>query len=60
MDLPQAGYVYLARGIKENVSVPVIGCNRINDPFIAEEVLREGVADLVGVARGMLADPGIR
>jgi 2,4-dienoyl-CoA reductase (NADPH2) len=57
MDLPQAGYVYLARGIKEIVRVPVIGCNRINDPFIAEEVLREGVADLVGVARGMLADP---
>ncbi len=57
MDLPQAGYVYLARGIKENVGIPVIGCNRINDPFIAEEVLREGVADLVGVARGMLADP---
>jgi 2,4-dienoyl-CoA reductase-like NADH-dependent reductase (Old Yellow Enzyme family)/thioredoxin reductase len=57
MDLPQAGYVYLARGIKEMVGVPVIGCNRINDPFIAEEVLREGVADLVGVARGMLADP---
>jgi 2,4-dienoyl-CoA reductase (NADPH2) len=57
MDLPQAGYVYLARGIKENVDVPVIGCNRINDPFIAEEVLKEGVADLVGVARGLIADP---
>ena len=56
-DLPQAGYAYLARGIKENVSVPVIGCNRINDPFVAEEVLKEGIADLVGVARGLLADP---
>jgi 2,4-dienoyl-CoA reductase (NADPH2) len=57
MDLPQAGYVYLARGIKEAVSVPVVGCNRINDPVIAEEVLVEGVADLVGVARGLIADP---
>ncbi len=57
MDLPQAGYVYLARGIKESVNVPVVGCNRINDPFIAEEVLKEGVADLVGVARGLIADP---
>jgi len=57
MDLPQAGYVYLARGIKEVVDVPVVGCNRINDPFVAEEVLREGVADLVGVARGLIADP---
>jgi len=57
MDLPQAGYVYLAKGIKESVGVPVIGCNRINDPFIAEEVLKEGVSDLVGVARGLIADP---
>jgi len=57
MDLPRAGYVYLARGIKENVDIPVIGCNRINDPLIAEEVLREGIADLVGVARGFIADP---
>jgi 2,4-dienoyl-CoA reductase (NADPH2) len=57
MDLPRAGYVYLARGIKENVEIPVIGCNRINDPLIAEEVLREGIADLVGVARGFIADP---
>ncbi|MFC1835444.1 FAD-dependent oxidoreductase, partial [Thermodesulfobacteriota bacterium] len=56
MDLPQAGYVYLARGIKESVDVPVIGCNRINDPVIAEEVLQLGVADLIGVARGNLAD----
>lgn len=57
MDLPHAGYVYLAGGIKENVSVPVVGCNRINDPYVAEEVLKEGVADLVGVARGLIADP---
>jgi len=57
MDLPQAGYAYLAKGIKERVTVPVIACNRINDPFVAEEILRENVADLVGVARGMLADP---
>ena len=56
-DLPQAGYAYLARGIKESVDVPVIGCNRINDPFIAEEILEEGIADLVGVARGLIADP---
>ncbi|MGC8603947.1 MAG: FAD-dependent oxidoreductase [Desulfomonilaceae bacterium] len=57
MDLPQAGFVYLARGIKESVTVPVVGCNRINDPFVAEEVLKEGVADLVGVARGLISDP---
>jgi 2,4-dienoyl-CoA reductase (NADPH2) len=57
VDLPRAGYTYLARGIKENVDVPVVGCNRINDPFVAEEVLREGFADLVGMGRALIADP---
>ncbi len=57
MDLPQAGFVYLAGGIKNNVDVPVVGCNRINDPVLAEEILEDGVADLVGVARGFIADP---
>ncbi len=57
MDLPQGGYAYLAKGIKENVTVPVIACNRINDPFVAEEILTEKVSDLVGVARGLIADP---
>ncbi len=57
MDLPQGGYAYLARGIKQAVDVPVIACNRINDPFVAEEILQEGIADLVGVCRGLIADP---
>jgi 2,4-dienoyl-CoA reductase (NADPH2) len=57
MDLPQAGYVYLARGIKRVISIPVIGCNRINDPLVAEEVLAEGVADMIGMGRGFIADP---
>jgi 2,4-dienoyl-CoA reductase (NADPH2) len=57
MDLPKAGYAYLARGIKANVSVPVVACNRINDPLIAEEILSEGIADLIGMGRGFIADP---
>ncbi len=57
MDLPQAGYAYLAAGIKQQVQVPVVACNRINDPFVAEEILAEGIADLVGIARGHIADP---
>jgi len=57
MDLPQAGYAYLAAGIKEVVNVPVVACNRINDPFVAEDLLQEGISDMVGVARGFIADP---
>ncbi len=57
MGVPRKAYVYLARGIRSAVSGPVISSNRINDPRDAEEVLRSGGADLVTVARGLLADP---
>ncbi|MBF0527514.1 MAG: FAD-dependent oxidoreductase, partial [Deltaproteobacteria bacterium] len=57
MDLPRGGFTYLARGIKEVVKVPVIACNRINTPELAEEVLRQGFADLIGLGRPLLADP---
>jgi 2,4-dienoyl-CoA reductase (NADPH2) len=57
MGVPRKTYVYLARGIRSAVSAPVISSNRINDPATAEEVLRSGGADLVTMARGLLADP---
>ena len=57
MGVPRKAYVYLARGIRSAVSGPVISSNRINDPEAAEEVLRSGGADLVTIARGLLADP---
>ena len=57
MGVPRKAYVYLARGIRSAVSVPVISSNRINDPEAAEEVLRSGGADLVTMARALIADP---
>lgn len=57
MGVPHRAYVYLAQGIKSAVSVPVLASNRINDPAPAEETLRNGEADLVTMARGLLADP---
>ncbi len=57
MNLPRGGYVYLAQGIKAATRLPVMACNRINSPELAERILREGRADLVGVARGLIADP---
>jgi len=56
-DLPRGGLSYLARGIKEAVSVPVIASNRINHPQVAERILREGQADLVNLGRPLIADP---
>lgn len=57
MNLPRGGFAYLAQGIKEAVSVPVVACNRINDPVVAEKILLDGQADLIGMARGLIADP---
>ncbi|MCU0553878.1 MAG: FAD-dependent oxidoreductase [Syntrophales bacterium] len=57
MDVPRGAFVHLASGVKEAVSKPVIACNRINDPALAERILRDGRADLVGLARALLADP---
>lgn len=59
MFVPRKSFVYLAQGIKSAVSVPVLSSNRINDPFIAEEIIRNGQADLVTMARGLLADPDL-
>jgi 2,4-dienoyl-CoA reductase (NADPH2) len=59
MSVPRQAYVYLAQGIKSAVSVPVLASNRINDPATAEEILRNGSADLVTIARGLIADPDL-
>ncbi len=56
-DLPRAGYAYLARGIKNAVSVPVAVSNRINHPTLAEETLLENFGDLICMARPLIADP---
>ena len=57
MEVPRAGYAYLAGGIRRQVRVPVIASNRITDPFTAERVLREGLADMVALGRVLIADP---
>jgi len=57
MNVPQGAFTYLANDVKQAVSIPVIACNRLNDPLLAEEVLATKQADLIGVARAFLADP---
>jgi 2,4-dienoyl-CoA reductase (NADPH2) len=54
--VPRAGFAWSARRIKEAVNIPVIASNRINAPEIAEEILARGDADMVSLARAMLAD----
>ena len=55
--LPKGAFAHLAAAIRSAVGIPVIAANRINDPFIAEEILAAGQADLVGMGRALLADP---
>ncbi|MEW6440174.1 MAG: NADH:flavin oxidoreductase [bacterium] len=52
------GYmVDLAAGVRGAVSVPVVAAGRISNPDLAERVLEAGQADLIGLARVILADP---
>lgn len=55
--VPPAGLSYLARIVREQVSVPVVACNRITTSETAERVLRARHADLVGLGRALIADP---
>lgn len=56
-DVPDAGFSYLSKIIKDAVSVPVFSSNRYNDPIAAEESLALGRADLICVGRPFIADP---
>ncbi len=55
--VPRAAWAFAARRLKEAVRIPVIASNRINTPEVAEDILARGDADLVSMARPMLADP---
>jgi 2,4-dienoyl-CoA reductase (NADPH2) len=54
--VPRAAWRDATARIKSAVSIPVMATNRINTPELAEELLQQGVADLVSLARPLLAD----
>ncbi|MPQ94499.1 NADPH-dependent 2,4-dienoyl-CoA reductase [Thioclava sp. JE_KL1] len=54
--VPRAAFTWLTGRLKPEVSIPVITSNRINTPEVAEEVLGDGCADMVSMARPFLAD----
>ncbi|MFM8480068.1 MAG: FAD-dependent oxidoreductase [Gammaproteobacteria bacterium] len=55
--VPRAAFTWVTRKLKSELSVPLCTSNRINTPEVAERVLAEGDADLVSMARPLLADP---
>ncbi len=50
-------FVHLAEAVKRRVAIPVIAVGRIKLPDLADRIIREGKADVVAMARALLADP---
>ena len=57
MFVPRGAFTYLAAAIKKVIDVPVSTVGRINDPYVASDILAKGEADLIGLARASLCDP---
>ena len=57
--VPRGAFSYLARRVKDAVTIPVMASNRINDPYTAEKILANGWADFVNMGRALLADPDL-
>jgi 2,4-dienoyl-CoA reductase (NADPH2) len=56
-EVPQGHFVYIAEKIKSSVSIPVVTGYRITDPEMADRIVAEGRADLIGMARALISDP---
>ncbi|QTL40259.1 NADPH-dependent 2,4-dienoyl-CoA reductase [Xenorhabdus budapestensis] len=54
--VPRAGFSWVTKKLMGKVSIPLITTNRINDPHVTEQILSEGCADMVSMARPFLAD----
>ena len=55
--VPRAAFAWVTKKLMGQVGIPVITSNRINTPAVAEDVLATGCADMVSMARPLLADP---
>ena len=55
--VPRAAFVDYTAEVKKHVDIPVIASNRINMPDTAEEIIASGKADMIQMARPLLADP---
>ncbi|CAM1344534.1 oxidoreductase [Tenacibaculum amylolyticum] len=55
--VPRAAFTWVTQKMKKEVTIPLVTTNRINMPATAEQVLSEGHADIISMARPFLADP---
>ena len=54
--VPRAGFAWVTKKLMGKVGIPLITSNRINNPDTAEQVLKDGCADMISMARPFLAD----
>jgi 2,4-dienoyl-CoA reductase (NADPH2) len=54
--VPRKGWAWVTQKLMGEVSIPIITSNRINTPEVGEEIVSEGVADMISMARPFLAD----
>ncbi|HVL01683.1 MAG TPA: 2,4-dienoyl-CoA reductase FMN-binding domain-containing protein, partial [Dongiaceae bacterium] len=55
--VPRGAFAFATAKLKQIVKIPVCASNRINTPDLAEKIIADGQADMVSLARPMLADP---
>jgi 2,4-dienoyl-CoA reductase (NADPH2) len=55
--VPRGAFAWVTKKMKQEVTIPLVTSNRINLPGTAEEILADGCADMVSMARPLLADP---
>lgn len=55
--VPRGAFTWVTKKLRDEVSIPLITSNRINTPEVAEEILQDDCADMVSMARPLLADP---
>lgn len=54
--VPRGAFSWITAKVREEISIPVVAVNRINTPEIGEQILAKGEADMVSMARPLLAD----
>lgn len=55
--VPRGAFSWITARVRQELSIPVVAVNRINTPEVAEKILADGEADMVSMARPLLADP---
>ena len=55
--VPRGAFAWVTKKLKGEVGIPLITTNRINTPEVGEQIIKDGCADMVSMARPLLADP---